>query len=147
MSKKLLSLIAVVTIISGMGLTVNAEGIAVVDVPAVVNASKQVQDLKKDQQLKTQEIVKFIEKARKDVAGISDANKKKAAEEKYNKELIAKKEKMDKDYAQKLQALDQSISDQITTKAKADGYDVVLSKNVVLYGGKDITAEIIKVIK
>ena len=54
---------------------------------------------------------------------------------------------MDQEYAEKLKALDSSISQQITNKAKADGYDLVLSKSTVLYGGKDITADIIKVVK
>ncbi len=121
--------------------------VAVVDVPQIVNASAQVQALKKEQQAKADEIVKFIEKARKDVASISDANKKKAAEEKYTKELQAKKEKMDKDYAEKLKAIDASISQQIENHAKAQGYDVVLSKGIVLFGGKDITEDIKKVVK
>lgn len=121
--------------------------VAVVDVPAVVNASSQVQALKKDQQAKAQEIVKFIEKARKDVASISDAKKKQAAEEKYNKELLAKKEKIDSEYAAKLKSIDESISKQIMDKAVADGYSVVLSKGIVLYGGTDITNDMIKVIK
>jgi len=121
--------------------------VAVVDVPVVVNASAQVQALKKEQQAKAQEIIKFIEKARKDVASVSDAKKKQAAEEKYNKELQAKKEKMDKDYAAKLKAIDESISAQIAAKAKADGYNIVLSKGIVLYGGTDITAEVAKIIK
>lgn len=121
--------------------------VAIVDVPQVVNASAQVQALKKDQQAKAEEIVKFVEKARKDVASITNASKKKAAEEKYNKELMAKKEKMDQDYAAKLKALDTSISQQINVKAKADGYDLVLSKGVVLFGGDDITSEIIKIVK
>lgn len=103
--------------------------------------------IEKDQQAKAEEIIKFVEKARKDVATITDANKKKAAEEKYNKELIAKKEAMDKNYAEQLKAIDESISQQINTKAKADGYDLVLSKGIVLYGGKDITPEIIKIVK
>lgn len=126
-----------------------AEGfsVAIVDVPQVVNASGQVQALKKEQQAKADEIIKFVEKARKDVASITDASKKKAAEEKYNKKLVAKKQKMDSEYAEKLKALDTSISQQINEKAKADGYDLVLSKGIVLYGGKDITAEIIKVVK
>ena len=128
-------------------LAVTDFSVAIVDVPVVVNASAQVQALKKDQQAKAQEIVKFIEKARKDVASISDAKKKQAAEEKYNKELQAKKEKMDADYAAKLKAIDESISAQIAAKAKADGYDVVLSKGIVLYGGKDITDEVAKIIK
>lgn len=121
--------------------------VAVVDVPAVINASAQVQALKKEQQTKAQEIIKFIEKARKDVASISDTKKKQAAEEKYNKELAAKKEKMDSEYATKLQALDKSISAQIAAKAKADGYSMILSKNVVLFGGIDITEQLIKTIK
>ena len=145
---KKLGLLAVSTALM-CGLGANAEGfsVAVVDVPAVVSASAQVQDLKKEQQLKAQEMIKFIEKARKDVASISDAKKKQAAEEKYNKEFMAKKEKMDSEYATKLQALDQSISKQITDQAKADGYDVVLSKSVVLFGGQDITSEIVKIVK
>ena len=105
--------------------------VAIVDVPQVVNASAKVQALKKEQQAKAEDILKFVEKARKDVASITDANKKKAAEEKYNKELMAKKEKMDQEYATKLKELDASISQQIEAKAKADGYNLVLAK--VLY--------------
>ena len=144
-------LTAVFAVLLGLsfGSSAMAEGfsVAIVDVPQVVNASAKVQALKKEQQAKAEEIVKFIEKARKDVSSITDANKKKAAEEKYNKELLAKKEKMEQDYAAKLKELDASISQQISAKAQADGYDVVLSKGIVLYGGKDITAEIIKVVK
>lgn len=150
--RKNLGLMAAVIAVAGylsMGSAVMAKdfSVAIVDVPQVVNASAQVQALKKDQQTKAEEIVKFVEKARKDVASITDANKKKAAEEKYNKELMAKKEKMDQDYAAKLKALDTSISQQINEKAKADGYDLVLSKGIVLFGGNDITSEIIKVVK
>ncbi len=123
------------------------DDIAVVDVPKVVSASSQVQALKKEQQNKAEELIKFIEKARKDVASITDADKKKAAEEKYTKELQAKKEKMDKEYNDKLKALDTSISQKIEAQAKAQGYSIVLTKGIVLYGGKDITAEIIKAVK
>lgn len=121
--------------------------VAVVDVPQVVTSSAQVQALKKEQQAKAEELVKFIENARKDVASITDSSKKKAAEEKYSKELQTKKEKIELEYASKLKAIDTSISKQIETQAKAQGYDIVLSKGVVLYGGKDITSEIVKVVK
>ncbi len=149
--KKNLGLLAVsIAVLGGLSISsANAAdfSVAIVDVPQVVNASAQVQALKKEQQAKANEIIKFVEKARKDVASITDADKKKATEEKYNKELIAKKEKMDQEYSEKLKAIDASISEQIQTKAKADGYSLVLSKGIVLYGGKDITAEIIKVVK
>lgn len=87
--------------------------IAVVDVSSVVSASSQVKALKKDQEAKTKEIVAFIEKARKDVAATSDVKKKQALEDKYNKELAAKKAAMDKNYAAKLTAIDTAISNQI----------------------------------
>ena len=121
--------------------------IAVVDVPKVVNSSSQVAALKKEQQAKAQEIVKFVEKARKDVAATTDANKKKALEDKYNKELNKKKADMDKNYATKLSAIDANISNKINEQAKAGNYNIVLAKGVVLYGGEDITDTIIKAVK
>lgn len=147
MKKFLGVLFVTAALLTGLSVSADDFKVAVVDVPAVVNASARVQALKKDQQTKAQEIVKFIEKARKDVASISDANKKKSAEEKYNKELMAKKEKMDADYAAKLKELDALISNQIMEKAKADGYNLVLTKGIVLYGGTDITKDVIKIIK
>lgn len=121
--------------------------IAVVDVQAVVNSSSQVQALKKEQQAKTKEIVTFIEKARKDVAAITDVKKKQALEEKYNKELSSKKTAMDKNYSDKLTAIDATISKQIENQAKLGGYDIVLAKGVVLYGGSDITEAVKKAVK
>lgn len=121
--------------------------IAVVDVQQVVASSTQVKNLKKEQQAKASEIIKYIEKARKDVAAVSDEKKKKALEDKYNKELIAKRDKLEKDYTTKLSAIDKSISATIATEAKNNNYDVVLAKGVVLYGGDDITANIIKAVK
>ncbi len=147
MKKTLIALALLSGITLGTAANAADFNVAVVDVPVVVNASAQVQALKKDQQAKAEEIVKFVEKARKDVASISDTKKKQAAEEKYNKELQAKKEKMDNEYAAKLRTIDESISSQITAKAKAEGYDLVLSKGIVLYGGQDITQEVAKIIK
>ena len=121
--------------------------IAVVDVTSVVGASSQVKALKKDLEAKTKEIVVFIEKARKDVAATTDVKKKQALEEKYNKELAAKKAAMDKNYATKLSAIDDSISKQIEAQAKAGGYDIVLAKGAVLYGGSDITEAVKKAVK
>ena len=149
--KKSLGLLSALIVISCLtsSSVASAEGlgVAIVDVPQVVAASSEVQKLKKEQQTKAEEIVKFIEKARKDVASITDADKKKAAEEKYTKELQDKKTKMDADYANKLKAIDASISKKIEEQAILKGYDVVLSKGIVLYGGQDITNEVIKAVK
>lgn len=149
--KKSLGLLSALIVISCLtsSSVASAEGlgVAIVDVPQVVAASSEVQKLKKEQQTKAEEIVKFIEKARKDVANITDADKKKAAEEKYTKELQERKSKMDADYANKLKAIDASISKKIEEQAVLKGYDIVLSKGIVLYGGQDITNEVIRAVK
>lgn len=121
--------------------------IAVVDVSSVVNSSSQVQALKKEQQAKAKDLMTFIEKARKDVAATTDTKKKQALEDKYNKELNTKRAAMDKNYATKLEAIDKSISAQIANQAKTGGYDIVLAKGVVLYGGSDITEAVKKAVK
>ena len=121
---------------------VAAYRVAVVDVPQVVDASSKVQALKKEQQAKAKDLAQFIEKARKDVAGTTDVKKKKTLEEKYTKELNTKREAIEKDYAKKLAETDAAISAQIANVAKANNYDIVISKGVVLYGGSDITAAV-----
>lgn len=121
--------------------------IAVVDVQKVVANSAQVKNLKTEQQNKIKDVQNFVEKAKKSVASESDKTKKKALEDKYNKELRTKTANIEKEYAKKLQDIDKSISGTIATEAKAQNYNIVLAKGVVLYGGDDITTSIMKKVK
>ena len=66
---------------------------------------------------------------------------------KYDEEFAKKREANANDYAKKLTAIDNSISATIATQAKARGFDVVIAKSTVLYGGVDITAEVAKAVK
>lgn len=120
--------------------------IAVVDIAEVISASSQVKALKKDQEAKMKEIMTFLDKARKEVAKETDVNKKKALEEKYIKELNAKKDAQEKAYLEKLSQIDNTISEQIAQTAKSKNYDIVLTKKFVLYGGDDLTEEIKKAV-
>lgn len=121
--------------------------VAVVDVSKVVASSKQVALLKEEQKKKVADLTKFVQTAKENIAKEKDATKKKALETKYTKELASKKAAMEKDYSAKLKAIDKNISNIINTKAKADGYNLVLSKGVVLSGGEDITAQITAALK
>lgn len=121
--------------------------VAVVDVNKVVAGSKQVNALKVEQQNKINSLRSFVATAKQNVSKEKDATKKKALEAKYNKELQNKTAAIEKEYAQKLQAIDANISNVISVSAKAKGYNLVLAKGVVLYGGTDITADVIKSVK
>lgn len=121
--------------------------IAVVDVPAIVAKSNQVKNLKEEQVKKNQELVKWLEVVKADVNKQSSEENKKKLLKKYNDDFAKKKENIAKDYAKKLAEIDKNISNTISNHAKTNNYDIVLAKSIVLYGGENITDEIIKVIK
>ena len=122
-------------------------GVAIVDVSKIVAGSKQVKALKDEQTKKNAELNKWLETARADVAKQQTEAGKEKLLKKYEADLAKKREANAKEYAKKLADIDKSISDTIAAQAKAKGYDVVLSKSVVLYGGYDLTAEIAKAVK
>ena len=121
--------------------------VAVVDVQKVVASSNQVKALTKDQATQREALAKFVKTASDTINNEKDAAKKKALEEKYNKEFKTRQENIAKNYERKLLDIDKSITALISTNAKANGYNLVLAKGVVLSGGIDITDEISKQVK
>lgn len=152
MNKKFLLALAIAFI---MGLSVNYAfsevpvgfKVAVIDVQKLVLSSSQVKSLKTEQESKNQELIKFVKTARADVAKTKDNKKRKALEDKYNNQLRAMKKSMDDSYRKKLNEIDAVITKEIQKTAQDEGYNVVLAKGAVLYGGTDITQEIQKTIK
>ena len=144
--KKVLSL-TLMALILGSGIAIAEQRIAVVDVQAVVSKSAQVQALKKEQQAKMQDLEKWLKTAQTDVEKQQTKEGKEKLLKKYNAEFAKKKEAIAKDYAARLQAVDKSITETISTTAKTKGYNMVISKGVVVYGGDDITADVQKVVK
>ena len=144
--KKTLSL-TLMALILGSGIAMAEQKIAVVDVAAVVAKSAQVQKLKKEQQTKIQDLEKWLMTAKADVDKQQTKEGKEKLLKKYNSEFAKKKEAIAKDYAGKLQAVDKSITDTISATARTKGYNMVISKGVVVFGGDDITAEVQKVVK
>lgn len=150
MKIKCLLLISIFSLIFGQLSAIadmQPQKIAVVDVQKVVSASKQVKALKKEQQARQKELQKFVKKADADVKKQSTPEAKKQAAIKYKKELADKKSFYANDYAVKVRQLDHDINAKIQQKAVEMGYNMALSKKSVVYGGDDITADVIKVIK
>ncbi len=126
---------------------ISAQKIAVVDIQSVVAKSAQVKALKNEQTKKAQELSKWLETVNADIKKQSTEENKQKLLKKYDAELARKKELIAKEYAQKLSAIDKSISDTIANHAKLNGYDIVITKSSVLYGGEDITEQIAKAVK
>lgn len=124
-----------------------AEDVAVVDLQQVVNNSSQVKQLKLEHEKKMAELDKIIVNARGELANESDPAKILLIEDKYMKEFNTKREALEKDYGRRLEAIEKNIKAEITKKAEKDKYEYVFAKSVVLYGGKDITSELLQSIK
>lgn len=131
---------------SGICAAINQK-VAIVDVPAVVAKSAQVQALKKENEAETKKIEQWLKEVKEDVEKQKTQEDKEKLLKKYNAQFDKKKQELSKNYQTKLKAIDKSISETIASQAKQLGYDIVLSKGVVLYGGDDITSSVQKAVK
>ena len=120
---------------------------AVVEVTRVVAQSSEVQALKKEQQAKLQELQTWLNTVRADVEKQQTKEGKEKLIKKYDADFAKKQEAIKKDYSAKLQKIDKDITAVIYKEAKAKGYTMVFAKGTVLFGGQDITNDIIKLVK
>ncbi len=121
--------------------------IAIVDVDGVLSKSVQFMALKKEHEKKTDELEKWIAKAKADIDKQTTQEDKAKLVKKYDEELLKKRKTIQDDYTNKLKTIDKNISAILVKEAKDKGYEVVLNKNIVLYGGEDITSSLTKLIK
>ena len=152
--KKHLWFIAVCLMAFVAGYSINSKAIsdtgcrvAVVDVQSLISKSSEVNALKADQQKKLDAMKTTVDKAREEISKETDPVKIAALEEKYRNEINNQKNALDAEYNTKLHQIDNNIKSIVIEKAKSMQYNLVLPKNIVLYGGDDITAEVAKSVK
>ena len=121
--------------------------IAVVDIPVLISKSPEVNSLKSEQQKKIDNMKATIEKAQAEISKESDPKKIEQLEEKYRNEINSQKIALDEEYNAKLKQIDTNIKNLVIAKAKGLQYNLVLPKNIVLFGGDDITEEVAKMVK
>lgn len=142
------SLFIITTLLIFNGLSAFADDkIAVVDLQQLVSNSAQVKALKQEHNKKVSDLDRILVNARGEIANETDQAKVLLLEDKYMKEFASKKEALERDYNNRLSAIEKNIKNEITKKAQKDGYDYVFAKSVVLFGGKDVTNEIVNNIK
>ncbi|MBO5434336.1 OmpH family outer membrane protein [bacterium] len=152
--KKKISFLFVCLMAFALGYSINniaisdtAPKIAVVDLQKILTSSSKVQQLKADQEKKVAEIQNTLQKAQSEIANEKDPKKVAELEEKYRDQINNQKIALDEEYNKKLTQIDTEVRATVTEKAKSLNYNLVLPKNIVFYGGEDITDVIAKEIK
>ena len=126
--------------------TAPAYKIATVDIQKIVANSAEVQTLQKEQTIQMQNMQKIVDKARAEISKEKDPQKASQLEDKYRNELNQQKLALDQSYNNKLTSIDNKIKTAVVEKAKSMHYNVVLPKNTVLFGGDDITEQVMSII-
>lgn len=121
--------------------------IGVVDVKEVVSTSKEVAKVKKEQQANKKILVSFIKSSAEKINKEPDEKKKEELKKQFTNELNVKKEAMDKAYAAKLMRINDDMNAQLVKMAKDKKYDLILTQDAVLYGGDNLTKDLIKLVK
>ena len=151
---KKLNLVLLVALAFGIGYSLNNIAIsdtnpkiAVVDTARILSNSAEVKTLKNEQQSKMKEMQTTLEKAQEEISKEQDPQKAEKLQEKYREQINQQKISLDTNYNKKINEIDTKIRSAISEKAKTMNYTVVLPKEIVFWGGDDITAEIEKTIK
>ena len=155
MKKQILGMfIAIFAFIAGfsinniaMSVTQPEYKIAIIDIAQLLADSKEVKELKLQQEQKMKNIESTIQKAKIEISKETNPQKIATLEEKYRNEINKQKIAMDTEYNNKLIKIDQNIKNSVITKAKELNYNIVLPKNTVLFGGDDITAQVVPAVK
>ncbi len=121
--------------------------IGYVNVTKLLEASKTLKDAQSAQAKSTSDMLKWYDTASADIQKQQTKEGKQALIKKYEAQLTQKKNAIKDAYAKKVTQVDNQLNTVITQKSKELGYDIVLRKDSLLYGGVDITSQIVPLVK
>ena len=123
-----------------------ANDIGVIDVAMVWDKYQKSVSVVKTADEKDVELEKFLLDKKRLIAQGSTPVERKNLEDKYAKEFQAKVDDAKKWYATEQQQLETNVMNAIKTVAAQKALCVVLSKKTAIYGGVDITEEVITIL-
>lgn len=145
-----LSVLAIAVAIGSQNLSMAADvaqKYAVVDVKKVVNSSASVKKLKDERKDQKEKVLKFIKESNEKVAAEKDAQKQEELKKKLNNDLKYMTTNYDKRYQEGLKQINDNVSADIAKVAKDKQYELILTTDAVLFGGDNITNQIVKEVK
>ena len=128
----------------GVKSALTPSNIAVVNLKQVVGQSQKLMIIRKENSIKLNELSKWLDGVEKEIGSEKDKKKRQKLAGQY-KNLAKEKENLIKqEYDKKIQEMDKEITALIDEVAAKAGCKVILDKNLVVKGGKDITSDVIK---
>lgn len=141
--KKILSILLVSLFIFCAKTTALAEDIGIIDITMVWDKYEKSVKIDKAADEKDVELEKFLLEKKRLITQGATPIERKNLEDKYLKEFQLKVEETKKWYAIEQQKLETSMMDVIKNIATQKKLSVVLNKKTTIYGGTDITNEVI----
>lgn len=121
--------------------------IGVIDIQTIVNNSSEVKALKEEHNAQIQSLNKIVLEAQNAISQETDPQKIVMLQDKYAQDFNSKKDFIEKEYSSKLSIIEDRLKQEIWESAKKNNYDYVFGKNIIFYGGDDITDLVSKDIK
>jgi len=141
--KKIIVLLAVMSVMLGYSVKSFAAGTAVVDLDKIRENYTKSQELAADLRVKESELQKFVVDAQKQIETTKTPLEKKNLEEKLGEQFNIKRNAYAKDQAQKWGAIEDAVVKSIKEVSNEKKFDLVLNKQVVIDGGCDITDDVL----
>lgn len=144
--KKFLNVILVLAFIACSGLSAMADTIGVVDVTQIWSKYEDSIKVDKTADSKDVELEKYLLEKKRLIAKGASPVEKKNLEDKYAKEFQDKVSKTKQWYASEQKRLEDSIMDAIKKVAAEKKLTVILNKKTSIYGGVDITNDVLLIL-
>lgn len=124
-----------------------APKIAYINVSKLLQTSKVLKAAEDQRTRDTKEMLKWYDNASAEIQKQTSASAKQNMVKKYEADLTKKKKAIKDAYSKKVVEVDKQLDTVISQKAKSLGYTLVLRKDSVLFGGDDITNQIVPLVK
>ncbi|MDD3419921.1 MAG: OmpH family outer membrane protein [Candidatus Gastranaerophilales bacterium] len=144
--KKIFNLVLVVALFICTNIAAMAENIGVIDVTQVWEQYNASVKIDKAADAKDVELEKYLLEKKRLIAEGSSPVERKNLEDKYAKEFQTKVDETKKWYASEQKKLEDSMMAAIKQVATQKGLGVVLNKKSAIYGGVDITTDVLLIL-
>ena len=121
--------------------------VAVIDISEVMSKSTELQELKRAQDKDMEDLNILVSKAQNELINEQNRTKFAQKEAEYRKQIETKKKDIDKKYSEKFVKANDNIKNMILKESKKANYNLVLPTGMVISGGEDITALVLKNMK